>query len=134
MELVRKESQSAQVAKILEAEIRSGKIGPGSKLSSTREMAILFDVSQQVVKSAMDVLESKKLVVREPRKGIYVAPAAYAPDQKEIVCLKVGTADFITHYAEKFLAAGHHDATVPPSHLKPVSSQPISGSPTVNVS
>lgn len=104
MLLVRKESQSSQVAKILEKEIITGQIPPETKLRSTREMIDLFSVSQQVIKSAINVLEEKGLIIRKPRKGIYVSPKVFSPEQKEIICIKVGSSNLFTDYSEKFFA------------------------------
>lgn len=110
MILVRKETQSLQVSKFLEKRIVSGEIGPETKLNSTREMADVFSVSQQVIKSAMNILEEKELIVRKPRKGIYVAKNVFTPQQKDIICLKVGYSDLFTDYSEKFFSTNNHPA------------------------
>jgi hypothetical protein len=67
-----KTTQSSQVARALESQIGSGHFSPGRKMPSTRELARRFEVSQQVVKSALDVLARRSLIVRKPRVGIFV--------------------------------------------------------------
>jgi hypothetical protein len=67
-----KTTQSAQVAQVLTRQISSGKYTPGRKMPSTRDLAGRFKVSQQVVKSALDLLAQRNLIVRQPRVGIFV--------------------------------------------------------------
>ncbi len=73
--VILKSTQSSQVATKLESMIGSGKFAVGRKMPSTRELANRFDVSQQVIKSAMGVLEERSLIIKKPRVGIFVNPA-----------------------------------------------------------
>ncbi len=103
MLLIRKETQTSQVARILEKKIISGEIAPETKLSSTRDLANQFSVSQQVIKSAMTDLEKKGLIDRKPRKGIYVSQNVYCPKKKEVVSLRIGYSELFRDYTDKFL-------------------------------
>ncbi|MBN2642610.1 MAG: GntR family transcriptional regulator [Victivallales bacterium] len=102
--LIRKSTQTVQVADILEKKIVSGAIFPGTKLKSTRDLADSFSVSQQVVKSALNILEEKNLITRKSRQGIYVNSKVFSPKKKEIVYLTLDVPNFTTIYADKFFS------------------------------
>ena len=104
-----KATQSSQVALALEKKIGSGLFAPGRKMPSTRELARQFDVSQQVIKSALTVLERRSLILREPRIGIYVNPAI-ASQQREFSLLALRRNDLeIADYASTMLSIGEPD-------------------------
>ncbi len=91
-------SRTNQAAQALEKQISAGQLVPGCKMPSTRELATRFAVSQQVVKSAIEILETRNLVIRKPRVGIYVNPDICSPDKKEIGLLAIRTGDLIADY------------------------------------
>ena len=67
------ESRSRQVAKQIEADIRSGIIKPDSRLDRVRNLAESYGVSLRVIVSALNLLEDNRLIQRKPRRGIFVA-------------------------------------------------------------
>lgn len=67
-------TQSGVIAQKLRQNIVNGKYFSGMKLPSTRLLADKFNVSQQAIKSALLILEEKKLILRKPRIGIFVNP------------------------------------------------------------
>jgi DNA-binding transcriptional regulator YhcF (GntR family) len=87
--LLQRESLSEQVADALEKRIVRGELHAGARLQSTRDLAAMFKVSHQVVLCALDFLETKKLIRRLPRKGVYVADSATCPDTREVLILIV---------------------------------------------
>lgn len=72
MNLSGKETLTMQVANSLEKSIMSGQYRPGSRLLSSRELSEKLGVTRIVVRSAVDVLEKKQLLVKSPRRGIYI--------------------------------------------------------------
>ncbi len=84
-ELLGRESLSAQLANIIEKDIYSGGLPPDSPLASTRELARNFGVSHQVVISALNILEQKDLIVRLPRKGVFVKASSIHPKAREVL-------------------------------------------------
>ncbi len=73
MELVTAPSKTLQVENYLADEIRSGRIPPGSRLQSIRELAPLLNVGPQVVRLAFDNLEKRNLVCKRGRNGTFVS-------------------------------------------------------------
>ncbi len=70
------DSQSSRVAKLIEADIRSGKLPPESRLDRVRNLADSYEVSLRVIVSALNILERNRLIQREPRRGVFVSPQA----------------------------------------------------------
>lgn len=114
--LIGREPLSVQLANIIEKDIFSGGLPPDSPLASTRELARNFGVSHQVVISALDILEQKDLIVRLPRKGVFVKASSIHPkarevlffafaDQPESHTMLMGVHDLITNP----LAQGRYD-------------------------
>ena len=99
-----KETQSGQVSTELEKQIRSGRLAPGRKIPSIRELAQRFDVSSQVIKSALDVLEQRNLVVSRPRIGVYVNPGGVSPLKRELCLLTIRRHDHVTDYPNRLLS------------------------------
>lgn len=83
--LIGTESQSSQVARLIERDIVDGKLSPNSRLRSTRDLAGHFGVGHRVVLSALDILERKDLIIRVPRSGIHVKARGARRDVKEIL-------------------------------------------------
>lgn len=67
-------SKSQEVATRIQQEIVDGRVLPGEKLASVRELAACFDVGRQVVISAFSILVETGVVVSRPRQGYYVNP------------------------------------------------------------
>lgn len=67
------QSGTGRVAEALENAILKGKIRPGERLESVRRLADSFGVGMTAVMRALDKLERKGLLLRRPRRGIYVA-------------------------------------------------------------
>lgn len=61
-----------QLSNQLENLIYSGKIAPHSRIPSEPALCEVFDVSRPVVRTALGALSDKGLVVKLPRKGMYV--------------------------------------------------------------
>lgn len=83
--LIGKESQSSQVARLIEKDILSGCLPADSPLRSTRDLAVEFGVGQRVVVSALDILEDKDLIVRMPRKGVWVKASGGRRGVREVL-------------------------------------------------
>jgi GntR family transcriptional regulator len=61
-----------QIARLLEEEIESGALAPGDRLPSTAQMCEEFKVSPNVVKAAVSILRTKKLVIGMQGKAVFV--------------------------------------------------------------
>ena len=61
-----------QLSRQLEALIYGGKIGANSRIPSETALCEIFGVSRSVIRSALASLATKGLVVKLPRKGMYV--------------------------------------------------------------
>lgn len=72
MQLVTAPSKSSQIAEIIRRQIFSGKLSPGEKLQSVRNLAEEFKVGRQVVLSAFSLLEKEKLIHMKARQGAFV--------------------------------------------------------------
>jgi hypothetical protein len=72
MQLFTLQSKSEQVADVLRKRIVSGKVIPGAKLSSVRDLAESFKVSTKIVIGALDLLEKEHLIAREAGRGVFV--------------------------------------------------------------
>ncbi|MFZ2655958.1 MAG: winged helix-turn-helix domain-containing protein [Victivallales bacterium] len=99
-----KDTQSSQIVRELERRIRSGVFLPGHKMPSTRELARQFDVSQQVIKSAVEEMEKGLMVLRKPRIGIYVNPAVFSPGMTDLCLLTSSNIPHTTDYLSRFLS------------------------------
>lgn len=90
MQLSRDEAQSRRLADQLEAEIRARVLAPGSKLLSSRALSEKFGLDRNVVRAAMDALEERRLIVKMPRKGIYVNPELLSLGRPELYIFTFG--------------------------------------------
>lgn len=63
---------SEQIAGILRAAIRSGRLDPGERLPSQTELANHYQVARETVKSAQRALEAERLIVRRQGQGVSV--------------------------------------------------------------
>jgi len=102
--LIAKNTQSEQLASEIERKIRVGELSPGFRMPSCRELGRVYGVSLQVVKSAIDKLEGKGLVLSEPRVGLYVNPKALSPVRRNLSILQIRSVG--ADYAEQLLSLG----------------------------
>ena len=72
MKLVTAPSKTEQVTDFLRTNIRKGKLMPGSKLKSVRDLADQFQISKRIVTCAFEQLEKEKLIRREHGRGVFV--------------------------------------------------------------
>jgi DNA-binding GntR family transcriptional regulator len=56
-------------------QIRSGKLQPGDKLASERDLAAKFEVSLMTARHAVSVLQQEGFVIRRVGSGTFVAPS-----------------------------------------------------------
>lgn len=61
-----------QLADELRRAISSGKLGPGAKLPSGRELALEHDIAPMTVQQAIRLLRDEGLVVAHQGRGVYV--------------------------------------------------------------
>ena len=66
-------SDTGKVTEILESAILNGEMKPGERLDCVRNLASNLGVGMTAVMRALDKLEQKKLILRSPRRGIFVA-------------------------------------------------------------
>lgn len=85
MEMFTLLSKKEQVAEAIKKQIVSGKIAPGAKLNSVRELADKFSVATKIIVNACDILEAEKFIRREPGRGIFVR--GRSPEDVIDVCL-----------------------------------------------
>jgi len=62
-----------RVADDLREQIKDGRLAPGAKLPTKREMCAHYGVSSQTIESAMLVLKTEGLLDGRQGKGVYVA-------------------------------------------------------------
>ena len=62
-----------QVAEHIAARIEAGELEPGRKLSPERELAAEYGVAYNTMRSAMQVLRDRGLIVTMQGRGTYVA-------------------------------------------------------------
>jgi DNA-binding transcriptional regulator YhcF (GntR family) len=61
-----------QIARALEAEIRGGKIPPGTRLPTVREIAVTLSVTTSTVQRAMNELAGTGMIVAQGSAGTFV--------------------------------------------------------------
>ena len=91
MQLFTLQSKSEQVADAIKKQIISGKVLPGAKLNSVRELANNFKVSTKIVVGALDILEQEQLVKREAGRGVFAR--SYSAGSNIEVCLLTWNVD-----------------------------------------
>lgn len=72
MEIRGRQSKTDSVVAALSRRIADGTYPAGSALPAERDLTAEFGVSRVTIRSALDRLESRKLVSREPGRGTYV--------------------------------------------------------------
>ena len=86
------EARYRVIARELRNDIESGRLKPGQRLPSTRELASQWKVSISAINDAMQLLEREGLVITRPRSGRIVADSTSAgrgsrnrPDRPHVV-------------------------------------------------
>jgi DNA-binding transcriptional regulator YhcF (GntR family) len=72
MDLKKEKGKSHKIAEAIKAEITSGKMRPGNRLKSVRELACHFSSSIKTAQRAFDVLEAEGLIERKAGSGAFV--------------------------------------------------------------
>lgn len=88
----------AQLKSAIVADIRSGKLQPGGRIPSQRDLGVQHGISHMTVRRALNELLSDGVIVAIPGKGIYVAS-----DDKE----QAETAPFVS-FTEDMAQRGLH--------------------------
>lgn len=70
---------SEQIAAVLRAEIKTGKVAPGEKLASQHELSTRFGVARETVKRALDLLRADRLIVTRQGSGTFVRAKTEPP-------------------------------------------------------
>jgi Transcriptional regulators len=61
-----------QIADDLRKQVADGRLGPGDGLPSIAQLSERYEVSASVVKSAISVLRTERLVVGQQGKGVFI--------------------------------------------------------------
>lgn len=72
-----------QIASLLEQEISSGKLAPGSRIPSESRLVQEYGVSRDTARKAIAVLRESDYIVTTPGKGSYVAEARQATSRQK---------------------------------------------------
>ncbi len=86
MSLKKQKGKSQKIADAIRAEIISGKIRPGDRLATFRELADRFSVSVRAVQRAVDILTAEDIVERKQNSGAFVK-AKVLPDDDTVYFL-----------------------------------------------
>ncbi len=98
---IKYETHSDQVAAEMERGIRSGIFPPGSRLPSIRELADVFQVSTQVIKSAFKLLMERGLLISRSRIGVFVNVDVLFPGMKKLILLNGVQGPYDLNYMER---------------------------------
>jgi len=82
VEIVTSPPQSQQIVDYLKNAIRQGRVRPGDRLESIRDLAVRFGVGRQVVLSAFQKLQQEDLVETQVGRGTFVRHSALARNGK----------------------------------------------------
>lgn len=94
MDLKKEKGKSRKIAEAIRAEIASGKLRPGNRLKSVRELAGSFSVSIKAAQRAFDELEAEGLIDRKAGSGAFV---------KELANQKNNTIYFLVPHASHMM-------------------------------
>lgn len=117
MQLITAPSKCTQVADFIEKEILSGKLRPGVRLYSMRELCHKFNSTVTVIDSAYDILEKKGLIQRFPRKGVFVAKNQRAGGRKYGLLTNVGMCTRPDYHEALFRTLSKYGGSVMPMVL-----------------
>ncbi|MGY1969742.1 GntR family transcriptional regulator [Nocardia gipuzkoensis] len=76
------DARSAQIARELRNDIEAGRLRPGDKMPTTRQLAQQWSVGLGTVNTAMDLLERQGFITTKPRSGRIVSATAGAVGDK----------------------------------------------------
>ncbi|MEA2013670.1 MAG: GntR family transcriptional regulator [Verrucomicrobiota bacterium] len=96
------QSKTDQVLDYLRAEIESQNLRPGDKLIAMRKLADNFSTSEQVIKSAYNIMEKEGLIFRRSRKGVFVNKRPSLAHIKEVYILGISFKE-TNEYFQKIL-------------------------------
>ncbi len=94
MNLKKEKGKSHKIAEAIKAEIASGKMRPGNRLKSIRELAGSFSVSIKSAQRAFDILEADGLIERKAGSGVFI---------KETINQKNNTIYFLVPHASHMM-------------------------------
>lgn len=79
----------AQLAEDLRKQMRDGSLAVGSEIPSTSQLMIQYEVSNTVVKRALDLLKAEGLLIGQQGKGVFVRelPAAPEPSAADVAAV-----------------------------------------------
>lgn len=86
-----------QLAKMIENDIISGRMNPGDKLISVREMALNYTVNPNTVQRALNELENRGLILTERTTGKFIT--------EDVAVLELIRNQRITELSESYLAS-----------------------------
>ncbi len=89
MKLLTAPTKTDQVTSALRGSIRKGRFPQGGRLKSVRVLAGEFGVSPRIISSALEILETERLIRREQGRGVFVQPLSTA-DRIEVYLLLWG--------------------------------------------
>lgn len=75
-----------RVADIIRRQIRSGELRPGERLPAFQDLCRQYDVSNITIRGAIRSLSEEGLIIREERKGVFVAKIDAKPSTSVIGC------------------------------------------------
>lgn len=117
MKLVTADAKCVQVAEYIEKEIRSGRLHAGERLCTVRELCDKFDTKTSVIDAAYDKLEKKKLIVRLPRRGVYVANSPKnLPRKIALITESIGRPDY---HESLFATLSRHSCSLQSRQISP---------------
>jgi DNA-binding transcriptional regulator YhcF (GntR family) len=102
MELITAPSKTDQIANILRSSIKKGKLMPGSKLSSIRDLSDHFKVSKRIVGCALEQLEQEKLIRREHGRGVFIEDVG-KDDELDVYMLLWGIKNEPNNYIDELI-------------------------------
>ncbi|WP_406467069.1 GntR family transcriptional regulator [Streptomyces sp. NBC_01594] len=74
----------AQLADDLRKQMREGSLAVGSEIPSTSQLMSQYEVSNTVVKRALDLLKAEGLLIGQQGKGVFVRELPAAPEPSAV--------------------------------------------------
>ena len=113
MKLVTETSKKQKIYQILEDEILGGKLAPGIRLASRREMAERFQCSDTVISEVCNLLENRQIIIRKPKSGTFVNPQLKFGSSRLVVLVISMETDNFENYIESFLREAETGGMLP---------------------
>ncbi len=106
-------THTKRIVESIEADIRSGGLGPGMRLLPRRQLCARFGVSSAVVDSAYRLLEARGLIQRRAGSGVYVAAGVKSASSMLVgVISSLGRGD-VEDYFEPLMSAAAERRVLP---------------------